>query len=87
MTPAMNASARDCEHGQLARSCDRCADAREIEELRAELAAERERWRELLGDVRPWLVCSRESPGTLRDLNALLRRVNEACSLWHERGA
>lgn len=30
--------ARDCEHGQLARSCDRCADAREIAELRAEVA-------------------------------------------------
>lgn len=29
---------RDCKHGQLARSCDRCEDAREIAELRAELA-------------------------------------------------
>lgn len=28
---------RDCEHGQLARACDRCADAREIAELRAAL--------------------------------------------------
>jgi hypothetical protein len=25
---------RDCQHGQLARACDRCADAREISELR-----------------------------------------------------
>lgn len=28
---------RDCQHGQLARACDRCADAREIAELRAAL--------------------------------------------------
>ena len=28
---------RDCQHGQLARSCDRCADAAEIAELRAEV--------------------------------------------------
>lgn len=27
--------ARDCQHGQLARVCDRCEDAREIAELRA----------------------------------------------------
>lgn len=33
---------RDCEHGQLARSCDRCADAAEIAELRKD--AERYRW-------------------------------------------
>ena len=26
---------RDCAHGQLARSCDRCADAAEIARLRA----------------------------------------------------
>lgn len=38
----MTASERDCEHGQLARSCDRCADAREIAELRDE--AENLRW-------------------------------------------
>lgn len=25
---------RDCKHGQLARACDRCADAREIAELK-----------------------------------------------------
>lgn len=30
---------RDCKHGQLARSCDRCADAEEIAELRAALKA------------------------------------------------
>lgn len=30
---------RDCQHGQLARSCDRCADAAEIAELRAEVEA------------------------------------------------
>lgn len=36
---------RDCEHGQLARSCDRCEDAAEITRLRAELAeAKREAW-------------------------------------------
>lgn len=29
---------RICEHGQLRRSCDHCGDAREIAELRAELA-------------------------------------------------
>ena len=28
---------RDCLHGQLASACDRCADAREIAELRAAL--------------------------------------------------
>lgn len=28
---------RDCEHGQLARSCDRCADSREIAELQREV--------------------------------------------------
>lgn len=43
---------RDCEHGQLARSCDRCDDAQRICELEAEveaLRAERERiGRELL---------------------------------------
>jgi hypothetical protein len=32
---------RDCEHGQLARVCDRCADAKEIKELRAMLDRER----------------------------------------------
>lgn len=31
--------ARDCQHGQLARSCDRCADAAEIEELKTLLFA------------------------------------------------
>lgn len=36
-------SDRDCQHGQLTRVCDRCADAAEIEQLRAELAAARER--------------------------------------------
>ena len=30
-------TARDCQHGQLARSCDRCADAAEIAGLRYEL--------------------------------------------------
>lgn len=30
---------RDCQHGQLARSCERCADAAEIEELQALLFA------------------------------------------------
>ena len=44
-----------CAHGQLARSCDRCADAAEIQELRAEIAALRkdaERYRHLrLPDV------------------------------------
>ena len=30
-------NARDCWHGQLARACDRCADAAEIVELRAEI--------------------------------------------------
>jgi hypothetical protein len=34
---------RDCEHGQLARSCDRCADAAEIADLHQQLAAERKR--------------------------------------------
>ena len=29
---------RDCKHGQLARACDRCADAAEIAELREALA-------------------------------------------------
>lgn len=28
---------RDCKHGQLARSCDRCADEREIADLRREV--------------------------------------------------
>lgn len=45
-------SDRDCPHGQLTRVCDRCADAAEIERLRAELAASRERearMRELVG--------------------------------------
>lgn len=36
----------ECEHGQLARSCDRCADAAEIAELRAEAAANFARARE-----------------------------------------
>jgi hypothetical protein len=35
---------RDCEHGQLARSCDRCADAAKVAELREELPAERDEW-------------------------------------------
>jgi len=30
---------RDCQHGQLARACERCADAREIAELRAGMEA------------------------------------------------
>jgi len=30
---------RDCQHGQLARACDRCADAQEIAELRKALRA------------------------------------------------
>lgn len=30
-------SDRDCQHGQLTRVCDRCADAAEIERLRAEI--------------------------------------------------
>jgi len=34
---------RDCEHGQLARSCNRCVDAEEIAELRKELTVERMR--------------------------------------------
>jgi hypothetical protein len=33
---------RDCAHGQLDRSCDRCADAAEIAELRAEVVRLRE---------------------------------------------
>ncbi len=37
----MNQNTRDCHHGQLARSCDRCADAREIADLREELERER----------------------------------------------
>lgn len=37
----MSQNTRDCHHGQLARSCDRCADAREIAELREELERER----------------------------------------------
>lgn len=41
---------RDCEHGQLGRACDRCADAREIAQLRAALerksAALQRVWRE-----------------------------------------
>ena len=53
---------RDCEHGQLARSCDCCADAAEIARLRARVLelevvhedasgavlAERERWKPVL---------------------------------------
>ena len=34
---------RDCQHGQLARACDRCADAREIAELREALTEIRDR--------------------------------------------
>ncbi len=33
----MSDTPRDCAHGALARSCDRCADAREIAELKAEV--------------------------------------------------
>lgn len=53
---------RDCQHGQLARSCDRCADAREIAELRDALKkandqAERfERGWYLRGDALEWIV-------------------------------
>jgi hypothetical protein len=53
---------RDCQHGQLARACDRCADAREIAELRAALKtandqAERfERGWYLRGDALEWIV-------------------------------
>ena len=38
---------RDCEHGQLARACDRCADTREIAELRAALERKSDRLQEL----------------------------------------
>ncbi len=34
----MTDTPRDCQHGQLARSCERCADAAEIRELREEVA-------------------------------------------------
>lgn len=37
MAGAMTDTPRDRAHGALARSCDRCADAREIAELRAEV--------------------------------------------------
>lgn len=53
---------RDCQHGQLARACDRCADTREIAELRAALKkandqAERfERGWYLRGDALEWIV-------------------------------
>ena len=40
---------RDCQHGQLARSCERCADAAQIAELRAESAANFVRAREWAG--------------------------------------
>ncbi len=33
---------RDCRHGQIARACDRCADAREIADLRAALLGARD---------------------------------------------
>lgn len=33
---------RDCQHGQLARACDRCADAREIAELQTALMGARD---------------------------------------------
>lgn len=36
--PMQPGEARDCRHGQLARVCERCEDAREIAELRAENA-------------------------------------------------
>lgn len=35
-------TARDCQHGRLARSCETCAADAEIAELRAELAARKE---------------------------------------------
>ena len=70
----------------LRMACGRWEDALKNADKarRDDLAAERERWRALLGDARPWLVWSSDSPGTILDLNALLRRVNEACSMWRE---
>ena len=38
----MTDTTRDCAHGQLARSCDRCADAAEIASQAAEIARLRE---------------------------------------------
>lgn len=43
---------RDCEHGQLARSCERCEDAREIAALTLALHKVRAEYRVLLAVVK-----------------------------------
>jgi anti-sigma regulatory factor (Ser/Thr protein kinase) len=42
---------RDCQHGQLARSCDRCADAAEIADLRQQLEDEKRQHELTRGDL------------------------------------
>ena len=68
---------RDCEHGQLARSCDRCEDAATIARLREELAAahdEKIRLSALAGDN------LMRADSLAADLAALRARVYAASS-------
>jgi uncharacterized membrane protein YccC len=68
---------RDCEHGQLARSCDRCADAKEIAELRAEAAANFIRARE-------WAERAGRLEAEAAELRKLLARYRDETPLGHQ---
>lgn len=67
---------RDCEHGQLRRSCERCADAREIADLCAQLADEQRHADELaavlLAVSAVWIPLDRPIPN-VRDALAAHR--------------
>jgi hypothetical protein len=78
---------RDCEHGQLARSCDRCADAAEIAELRKELAAEREHMAELEALARHEADCAEAYKAEAESLRAApWVGTCQACGHQHEAG-
>lgn len=65
---------RDCVHGQLARSCDRCADAAEIAELRAEVAALRAEVNELRRACAAISDCS-DDPGAVECANEAMKKL------------
>jgi hypothetical protein len=77
--PLAGDEGRDCQHGQLARSCDRCADAREIAELREALALH-EVGSAYAHRLAIMLECALlDRPGTWGDGHALLDEYRRAC--------
>jgi hypothetical protein len=77
--PLAGGEGRDCQHGQLARSCDRCADAREIAELREAIALH-EVGSAYAHRLAIMLECALlDRPGTWEDGHALLDEYRRAC--------